>query len=702
MFLPGLKSGLKELSIQNKILVINLTVTAIALLFAVVMSIASDYVSKRNYLVENLLVQAKMVGKNSSVALVFNDNNAAEDILKSFSESPAVRIATVYDVNNNVLASYLKDDQEAVMNDVHILDISNSAGRKVISSESFFENKVGIVQEISHNNSQIGKLYLQADISNLHSDSINHFLYTSFVAFLSLIIASILFLKLRKRITGPLQLLTDLMETVIKESDYSVRAKINSNDEIGVLADGFNEMLAHIQVNDEKLEHELSERYKAEKHLDKLAYYDVITDLPNRHFFQEHLDRAVEHAVKTNQLMALLFLDLDNFKTVNDTAGHNTGDLLLKQASSRLSNVLRLGDYICRIGGDEFAIIIENIKDIKDVSKVTGKCIECLSKPFVFDDHKFFVGVSIGVSVCPDDAVNANELLVSADVAMYEAKLNGKNNYKFFNKEMNEVNSLKYQLESDLRYAIKHKQMEIYYQPQVDSNTGAISGVEALMRWNHPDKGTVFPDKFIPIAEENGMILQLGEWLLNTVCLHRKKLISSGLDKISISINVSVLQIRDDSFIGTVSRALKKFDLEPGFLEIELTESILMNNSEQVIDKVRQLHDMGVQIAIDDFGSGFSSMNYLKSLPVNKIKIDRSFVAGLSQGSEDKAITKAIVAMSHGMGISVVAEGVEHQEQADYLCSYQCNVLQGYYFYRPMMFGDLLRLDEKEFIESEK
>lgn len=699
MDLTILRTPLSRLSIQNKLLIINLTVTTIALLFALVMAVTGEYITKRDFILQSLQVQAKMVANNTTAAIVFDDQKGAEDILHAFESSSDVQAAIIYNTRNEVLASYIK---QGIDLDINVITASHSdagladTGLHRHEDNIVLNNIIHIAQNIDFENKKIGNLFIQADISHLYTNIINYFIYTSVVAILGLAIASLLLIKLRTSITQPLQTLSRLMDNVIKENDYSIRSDNYSDDEIGTLSQGFNKMLAHIQVNDEKLAYELSERYKAEKHLDKLAYYDVTTNLPNRHFFHEQLDRAVNHAVTTKHTMVLLFLDLDNFKIVNDTLGHKTGDVLLEQASSRLSNVLRQKDYICRIGGDEFAIIIEDINNIDDITIVTQKCIDSLSNPFVFDDKKFFVGVSIGISICPDDSSSAHSLLVNADMAMYEAKTRGKNNYQFFNREMNETHSRKFQLESDLRHAMKHEQLELYYQPQVDSRTGILTGIEALMRWNHPEKGMVSPGEFIPIAEETGLILPLGEWLINTACEQGKKFLDSVSKEISIAINISAIQIRDSAFIDIVSRSLKKSGLDPACLEIELTESILMDDADQVTDKVNQLRNLGVHVAIDDFGTGFSSMNYLKNFPINKLKIDKSFIAGLPQSSEDMAITRAIIAMSHGMDIKVVAEGVEHTDQIDFLCEQDCDIFQGYYYAKPMPFSDLLKLSNPD------
>jgi len=278
-------------------------------------------------------------------------------------------------------------------------------------------------------------------------------------------------------------------------------------------------------------------------------------------------------------------------------------------------------------------------------------------------------------------------------MAMYEAKIRGKNNYQYFNKEMNEAHSNKYQLETDLRHAIERDQLELYYQPQIDTHSGELTGVEGLMRWNHPEKGIISPDIFITVAEETGLILQLGDWLLDTACQHTKQLESTKLNDITVALNISGIQIQEESFIDTVWNALKKSEVARNHLEFEITESILMDNSEIVSKNINQLKILGIHLAIDDFGTGFSSMGYLKNFPINKLKIDKSFISGLPHSSKDTAITQAVIAMSHSLNIKVVAEGVEHKDQAKLLREYNCDLLQGYYYAKPMPFDDLLKLD---------
>jgi len=700
MIFSSIRKAVKGLSIQNKFILINVSVTMFALLFAVVMAVVGEYKSKRDFILEALQVQSEMVANNTAAALVFKDKNGAKQILQSFSVSLKVHSAVIYNENGEVFEEYFSPGPSIKGTGIdvsHAHDGRDGLQTHLHNKSTILNNEIHIIQKIIFEDKIIGSLYLQADISDLYDDIISYLIYTSSMALIGLAFASLILIKLSKSIIRPLLQLTHLMGSVIEKNDYSIRIENNSKDEIGVLSQGFNKMLSYIEANDSKLAHELSERYKAQEHLDKLAYYDITTELPNRHFFHKQLDHAVERSITTEQKMVLLFLDLDNFKNVNDTAGHETGDILLRQASARLSDVLRQNDYICRIGGDEFAIIIENVTDMGGISIVAKKCIESLSNPFDIDGKMFFIGVSIGISVCPIDTVTSNELLINADMAMYEAKIQGKNNYQYFNQEMNEVHSYRYQLENELRHAIDKNQLELYYQPQVLSETGTLVGYEALMRWKHPEKGLIPTGDYIPVAEETGLILPLGKWLIDTACEHARQLLDDGLKDVTIAINISGIQIREKDFINNITNALNFSGLDPDILEIELTESILMNDSELVIKKVHQLKKLGIHIAIDDFGTGFSSMNYLKSFPVTKLKIDKGFISGLPESSEDEAIVRAIIAMAHGLNINVIAEGVESLEQVQILKKYGCEMLQGYYHAKPIPFDELLQSRQTEY-----
>jgi len=679
------KKNSRQLSIKNKFIIINISVVIITLVFAATLAVVGEFRNQHDLFLESIQVQAKIVANNTTATLVFNDKKGAEQILNAFTASLDIYSAVIYNDSGNVFARYMNQSNTHTQNKHDDIIISRQ------DSSTIFNNQIHIYEPIILEGRTIGKLYIQADTSSIYTYIINYLTYAVAIATICIIFASLLLFKLSKNITRPLSKLTELMSTVIKTDDYTIRIDKHSEDEIGILSEGFNKMLAYIQVNDERLEHELSERYKTEEHLDKLAYYDVTTNLPNRHFFHKQLDQAVNRAISNNQKMVLLFLDLDNFKIVNDTAGHKAGDQLLKQASTRLSNVLRQNDYICRVGGDEFAIIIENVSDISSISTVTKKCIESLSSPFELDGKIFFIGVSIGISICPDDTTTSNDLLINADMAMYEAKTHGKNKYQYFNHEMNKKNSHKFQIESDLRDAISKNQLELYYQPQISSNDEKIVGFEALMRWTHPERGEILPDMFIPIAEKTGLILPIGKWLIDTACNHACQFIDSGISDFTIAINISGIQIRDKSFVKSIKDSLKLTGLDPKHLEIELTESTLMDDSELVIEKVNELKKLGIQIAIDDFGTGFSSMSYLKSFPVSKLKIDKGFITGLPDSNEDTAIVRAIIAMSHGLNINVIAEGVERQDQVKILKDYNCDMFQGFYYAKPVPIKDLLK-----------
>lgn len=427
----------------------------------------------------------------------------------------------------------------------------------------------------------------------------------------------------------------------------------------------------------------------AEERVGYLAYYDTTTHLPNRHAFNEHFESKLEAARRREHHLALLFLDLDDFKVVNDTLGHHIGDVLLKAVAERLSTCVRQGDAIYRVGGDEFAMMLEDVSEGEGAATVAEKFMRALTLPFLLEERSLYVGASIGISVFPQDGANTSALLRNADAAMYSAKERGKNNYRLFSAEMHEKASHRLALESDLRQALDRQEFELYYQPVVELASGRIVAVEALLRWHHPQKGMISPDAFIPLAEETGLIVPIGEWVLRTACAHAQAWNAGGHD-VQISVNLSGRQFREESLIETILGILRETALEPHQLVLEITESVLMEHAETTVARLYQLKDMGIYLSIDDFGTGYSSMTYLKRFPVGKLKIDQGFIRDIPGDSEDAAITTATIQMAHGLKLQVVAEGIETEAQADFLSEHGCDLGQGYLFSRPLRHAALL------------
>lgn len=429
---------------------------------------------------------------------------------------------------------------------------------------------------------------------------------------------------------------------------------------------------------------DITERKKSVERLNYLASHDALTNLPNRTLFYDRLGQAISRVAWRNRFAAVLFLDLDRFKVINDTLGHAVGDLLLQVVAERLGSLLRSGDTVARLGGDEFVIILDDVAKAEDVAKVCQKILEALSMPFFLKEHELFITASIGISLFPNDGRDAETLLKNADTAMYKAKEQGRNNYQHFSPSMNVKALERLSLETNLRYALERDEFLLHFQPFVSLATGEIVGMEALIRWRHPQLGMVPPSQFIPLAEETGLIVPISEWVLKAACEQNKKWQNEGLKPIRMAVNLSARQFYEKDFQKGVISILRKTGLDPNYLELELTESIFMKNAEATIRALDELHQIGIAISIDDFGTGYSSLGYLKRFPVNKLKIDQSFVRDAVQDSEDAAITNAIVVLGRTLQLKTIAEGVETIEQLELLRSIGCDEIQGYFFSRPL------------------
>jgi diguanylate cyclase (GGDEF)-like protein/PAS domain S-box-containing protein len=442
---------------------------------------------------------------------------------------------------------------------------------------------------------------------------------------------------------------------------------------------------------------DITEQKRTQERLTYLAHYDELTGLPNRTLFNENLRQILVDSQRRQRLVAVMFLDLDRFKTINDTLGHETGDTLLKAVAERLRQSVRRGDVIARLGGDEFTIALADVAQADDVALVAKKILESFAYPFQIGGRDLFVTTSIGIGLYPQDHEQADGLLKSADAAMYRAKELGRNNYQFYTKELNAQASKRLALETHLRRALERNEFFLNYQPQVDLRTGEMVGMEALIRWQNPELGLVSPADFIPLAEETGLIVPIGDWVLRTACNQNKAWQKAGLPALRISVNLSARQFREKNLIDTVRQILDQTGLAPKYLELELTESLLQHveTAELVL---KELHNLGVHLSVDDFGTGYSSLNYLKRFPIDNLKIDRSFVRDVINDPDDAAITDAIITMAHTLGIYVVAEGVETREQLAFLHQHRCDLVQGYYFSKPLpaeAFVELLRSGRK-------
>ena len=426
---------------------------------------------------------------------------------------------------------------------------------------------------------------------------------------------------------------------------------------------------------------ELKEQKAVFEHL---AHHDPLTGLPNRVLFRDRLEHAIDIANRNNKKLAVLFMDLDHFKEINDSLGHQLGDEVLKIIAERLHKKLRGSDSIARLGGDEFTVLIEDVKEDSEIGDIANKLIQVFKEPITVKSHTLYLTVSIGISIYPSDGEDAETLLKCADAAMYGAKKDGRNTYHYFSKEMTEQALERVMIETSMRNALKNDEFILYYQPQINSKTGELEGLEALVRWDHPEMGIVSPEKFISLAEATDLIVPLGEWVLRKAAAQIVAWHEDGLKPICMSVNFSVKQLRDKGIISMIEKILLETKCNPNFLELEITEGYTMQNPNQSIELLRRIRNLGLHLAIDDFGTGYSSLSYLKRLPINKLKIDKSFIDDIPGSREDEAIVSAIVAMTESMGLDVIAEGVEREEQKVFLEQVGCNKIQGYLYAKPM------------------
>jgi diguanylate cyclase (GGDEF)-like protein len=425
-------------------------------------------------------------------------------------------------------------------------------------------------------------------------------------------------------------------------------------------------------------------RQQVEEKIRYQALHDMLTGLPNRQLFDEILSTAVPNASRSGESLAVMFLDLDRFKTINDTLGHTLGDQLLKSVAQRLRDSLRAGDTVARWGGDEFTVLLPRIIQVEEVIRVAQRILQAIENPYYFDTHELYVSASIGIALFNDDSPNSETLIQHADAALYQAKELGRNNYQFYTASIGSKAPNTLTLEKSLRHALERKELVVYYQPRVNIVTGQITGMEALLRWQHPDMGLVAPNVFIPLAEENGLIIPIGEWVLRTACHQNKLWQNAGLPAVTMAVNLSPKQFRQPKLVETVEMILRQTGLEPHFLELEITETTAVEDIEFTRRVLQQLEKMGVHLSIDDFGTGHSSLSRLQLLPLHNLKIDRSFIKNLTLDAKASHIITAIVTLGRSLGLQITAEGVEKPEEVEFLKSIHCENVQGFFYYRPL------------------
>ncbi len=475
---------------------------------------------------------------------------------------------------------------------------------------------------------------------------------------------------------------------MISELEKAQISLINSEE---ALKESNNELEKRVQErtrdlnsSNEKLREEIAEREKMEERMKYLAYHDFLTDLPNKLMMTDSINHAISLANRLGNFVAIMYIDLDGFKMINDSAGHVAGDMLLKEVSRRLVQLLRKSDIVGRNGGDEFLFVAEDLNQYPDAEIIAKKILDSFHDPFIINHKEYFLTTSIGIAFYPEDGQNAETLIKNADLAMYKAKENGKNQFVLCSPILKDKINRMMEVMSKLHRAIEKNELELYYQPQVTVGIEKIVGVEALLRWNHPELGLVSPSEFITIAEQTGLIIPIGEWVLKTACMQNKRWQDAGYPKMRMAINLSIKQFQNNNLVEQIGLSLEETGLSPDYLELEITESVMMEEANYIVEKLNLLKNMGIQIAIDDFGTEYSSLSYLKHLPIDRLKIAMPFVQGIENNKADESIIKAVLVLAKSMGLGVIAEGVENESQLAFLAQNNCDEVQGYYYYKPM------------------
>lgn len=603
-----------------------------------------------------------LLAATSASALVFGDQESAATLLSSLKEHTATRYVQMYNADQQLFAEYRRSGQ---LVDVDIDDYE---------SDAFFKNKnIYLSQPILMNGEYLGVIVISADTNSLNEQKNRYILIASTVLFISLVLAYLLNWQLQKRLTAPISDLINLVSYVAKNKKYHRRLDSARDDEIGDLTLGVNTMLDTIEAH--------------ETQLFQRANYDELTQLPNRHLLMERLTHGINTATRNKTEIALLFLDLDRFKVVNDSLGHRVGDELLVQVAGKLVNTLRKSDSISRWGGDEFVMLLENIKDVEDIDNIVEKIVEELAKPTMTGGHLLHVSTSIGIARFPQDGDDSVSLLKHADISMYRAKAQGPGKFEYFNPTMLNDSVKRLTLEVTVYEAFEKKDFFMVYQPQVAVASGNVVGLEALIRWNF-DGSFVPPDEFLPVIEEVGLMHDLSLWVLEQACQQNVDWQNAGFPPVSIAVNLPPSFILHVDCAEKVQSILRKTGLAAKYLEIELTENTFIGSGLAAVSVLKSLRDIGVIIALDDFGTGYSCLSYLKDLPIGTLKIDGTFIQGLGVSQANDGIVQSIITLGKSLGMTLVAECVETEQQRNLLEHMECDIIQGYLYSKPLSAAD--------------
>ncbi|WP_374673266.1 putative bifunctional diguanylate cyclase/phosphodiesterase [Ideonella sp.] len=674
---PSLPSWSSQ-TIQRQITTVGLSVTALTLALSTAGMLVHEVLARRHALERSMTKDAEIVGASTAAAIAFGVSTEANHMLRALAAAPEVTEARVFLHDGSTFARYARQPAGAGC----FLHAQGPAWQ--------WDGCGGAVVRapVVLNGAALGTLAIVVERDPTYRALAGAIATSLLMAITSFVLSMPLWRRTARRISGPVTQLAEISERVSLEHDFRVRAPAQGSQEVSALGRSFNRMMGELQQRDDRLHQELLQRREAERRLNDLAYFDSVTGLHNRHYFRERIGAAVARARREAGRCALLYIDLDGFKQVNDALGHDAGDELLREVGRRLTDTLRRRDGVCRLGGDEFAVILDDDSDLAQVEAVAAKLVRSLALPYPMGDRPVPpVSASIGACSFPTDSDDRDSLMRHADSAMYRAKAGGKNGYCVHRRGQDDTATRAQQLTDALAQAVERSEFHLLYQPQVQLRTGgalpAITGFEALLRWTHPVLGAVSPAEFVPLAESSGAIQCIGEWVMREateqLCRWRER-----YPALQMSVNLSARQLACAASVDRLCEVFRASGLPAGAVELELTESLLVDRTGPMPERLGRLRAAGLGLAVDDFGTGYSSLAYLDSFPVTMLKIDRAFVCKLNGDSQSDAIARAIIAIGSALGVEVLAEGIETPVQAQALLRLGCTRGQGFLFSAPV------------------
>lgn len=655
---------------QLTLMMITIVVITLAIVSAYLQLAVSQDIEDK--IILSAQQQAKIVGSEALQAIISLDINVANQVLQHYSQNESVHEAAILLADSSLFGYYAKlQDMPLPVMDTQI-PMSRTATDLIIA------------EPIYNNKERVGYLYVHHDLAGLLTEKPDFLWFLIALAVAMLFISFLVAGYFQKLLTYPIQSMVRHITNMYQSKNFDKRLSAKSDDEIGQLIKGFNQVLDATQDR----ENELTARGKQlqqlvdvrTKQLFQKAHYDSLTGLPNRYLLVDRLHQAISKSSRNKTSIALLFLDLDRFKVINDNFGHQNGDQLLKEVAKRLKKVARDGDTVARLGGDEFVFLLENLSQPKNAARSALRIIDCFSEPFQLQEHVLHVSTSIGISVYPEDGLDDKILLKNADISMYHAKNKGPGNFSYYSEEMNNTSLERLAIESNLRTAIEKGELSLVYQPQKRLKEELFRNAEALLRWNNPELGHVPPGVFIPIAEETGLIKKIDLWVISQVCKQIKKWKEQGLEELTVAINVSAGHLISSSLLEHIKSEILVNQIKAEQLEIEITEEVFVEQTQPTIENLKAIKKLGARIAIDDFGTGYSSLQYLQDFPVDTLKLDGMFIKTLETDQRSQGIVRSTIILAHSLGLELVAECVEEQWQLDFLTVNQCDIVQGFLF----------------------